>query len=376
VRKPAQSNYLRARNEKEVAALRELSARVGGNPLLVQASNGNTSIKLDGVLWIKASGRWMARAMQEETHVAVDLAKARECIANGIEIGAQNGWGNKLRPSIETAMHAVLRHRVVIHVHSINTITWAIRVDGPEQLKGRLKGLRWQWIPYAASGIPLAREIEKAVGEEQETDVLVLGNHGLVVCGRDCEKAEKLLWEVERRLATTPRPFPKPDTEALTTIARISRWKVPEVETLHALGTDGISQKVVQGGVLYPCQAMFLGQKMPLLPAIAADTKFTGQLRGEKTIPAFVAVEKCGVLLHEKMSSAERATLHGLAQVAQRTEECAQLRYLSWEEVAQVLSEGAGGYKEITGDAENANGEAERLNEECKVACDGNEFAS
>ena len=33
-----------------------LSARLGRDPLLVQASSGNTSIKLDGVLWIKASG--------------------------------------------------------------------------------------------------------------------------------------------------------------------------------------------------------------------------------------------------------------------------------------------------------------------------------
>jgi rhamnose utilization protein RhaD (predicted bifunctional aldolase and dehydrogenase) len=376
VKKPAQSDYLRARDEKEVGMLRELSARVGANPLLVQASNGNTSIKLDGALWIKASGRWMARAMEEETHMAVDLAEARECIENGIEIGPRIARESKLKPSIETAMHAVLRHRVVIHVHSINTITWAIRLDGPEQLRERLKGLRWEWIPYAASGIPLARAIEKAVGEEQETDVLVLGNHGLVVCGANCEKAERLLWEVERRLATTVRSFPKPDTEVLAALARYSRWKFPDVETLHALGTDGISLKIVKGGVLYPCQAMFLGQSMPLLTATAGGPKFSERMGGEKRMPPFVAIEKSGVLLHERMSSAERATLIGLAQVTQRTEEYAQLRYLNWEEVAQVLSEGVGGYKDMTEEA-NADGAATgKLSEECNVACDGNEYVS
>ena len=93
-------------------------------------------------------------------------------------------------------------------------------------------------------------------------------------------------------------------------------------------------------------------------------------------MPPFVAVEKSGVLLHEKMSSAERATLIGLAQVTQRTEECAQLRYLNWEEVAQVLSEGVGGYKDMTEEA-NANGAATgKLSEECNVACDGNEYVS
>src|ERR1700687_2751354 len=101
-------------------------------------------------------------------------------------------------------MHAILRHRVVIHVHSIKHLVWAIRLDGPDQLKERLAGLQWQWIPYASSGIPLAREIEKAVAGAPKTDVLILGNHGLVVCGHDCYAAEKLLCKVERRLAITP----------------------------------------------------------------------------------------------------------------------------------------------------------------------------
>src|SRR5256885_4911447 len=78
------------------------------------------------------------------------------------EIASPCAPKDELRPSIETAMHAVLRHRVVIHVHSINAIAWAIRVDGPGQLRERLAGLHWQWIPYTASGIPLARQIEKA----------------------------------------------------------------------------------------------------------------------------------------------------------------------------------------------------------------------
>ena len=138
---------------------------LGSDPLLVQASNGNTSIKLEGILWIKASGKWLAHATQEEMFVPLELAAVREAIQNGTEISPRYVPKNELRPSIETAMHAILRHRVVIHVHSINTIAWAIRLDGADQLKERLDGLHWQWIPYAASGIRLAREIEKAVAQ-------------------------------------------------------------------------------------------------------------------------------------------------------------------------------------------------------------------
>jgi rhamnose utilization protein RhaD (predicted bifunctional aldolase and dehydrogenase) len=133
--------FLPTRVEKELDCLRQLSARVGSNPLLVQASNGNTSIKLEGILWIKGSGKWLARANQEQILIPIELAEAKVTVEQGGEIAPRQISGNEMRPSIETAMHAVLPHRVVIHVHSINTIAWAIRSDGIEELTARLRGL-------------------------------------------------------------------------------------------------------------------------------------------------------------------------------------------------------------------------------------------
>jgi rhamnose utilization protein RhaD (predicted bifunctional aldolase and dehydrogenase) len=46
-----------AASHVELARLRQLTARIGADPLLTQASTGNSSTKLDGVLWIKASGQ-------------------------------------------------------------------------------------------------------------------------------------------------------------------------------------------------------------------------------------------------------------------------------------------------------------------------------
>jgi len=218
---------------------------------------------------------------------------------------------------------------------------------GPDLLTERLDGLPWQWIPYAASGIPLAREIQKAVASRPETDVLILGNHGLVVCGPDCHAAEKLLGEVERRLAITPRGFPKPDTTVLAIIARFSRWQFPDVDLLHALGTDAASRKILRGGVLYPCQAIFLGPTMPLLPPAAVISKFTERWSGQDTTPVFVAVERSGVMLNEKMTSAERATLMGLVHVDATNR---GIRTTSLSErggVMGVLNQGAHGYKEV-----------------------------
>ena len=364
MRKSVQPRLLSQRDEREVLSLRDLSARVGSDPLLVQASNGNTSIKLDGIVWIKASGKWLAHATQEGMFLPLELAEVKESIQKNTEIVPRFAQKHGLRPSIETPMHAILRHRVVIHVHSINALAWAIRLDGPDQLRAHLTGLHWQWIPYATSGIPLAREIEKAVASAPETDVLMLGNHGLVVCGQDCQAAEKLLREVEQRLAITPRRFPKPDTTVLAMIARFSRWRLPDVDSLHALGTDTVSREILKGGVLYPCQAIFLGSAMPLFPPAVVLSKFTERLYGTDRTPPFVAVERSGVMLNERMSSSERATLIGLVQVTQRTEESARLRYLNEVEVTDVVSKGAHGRKEVIVQMANSPADVKKLDEQ------------
>ena len=86
---------------KEIDALLALSASLGSNPLLVQASSGNTSAKLKGVLWIKASGKWLAQAAKEDTFLPVPLDGVIASIRRNEEVRVAGA-------SIETAMHAVL----------------------------------------------------------------------------------------------------------------------------------------------------------------------------------------------------------------------------------------------------------------------------
>ena len=260
----------------ELMELRQLSARIGANPLLVQASSGNTSTKMDDILWIKASGKWLINASDEDFLVCVRLANARRCLRENIAIP-------ETRASIETAMHAVLPHKVVIHVHSVNAIAWAVREDAPAQLSALLSGLAWQWIPYAPSGAPLAKNIERTLSCFPETSVLVLGNHGLVICGDRCRSAEHLLTEVESRLAIEPRPI-------------------------------GLRmQSILSGGALYPCQAIFLPETM---------NSRNHELRTGR-----------------HMTRAEEETFNGLVNVVQRIDTSAPIRYLTAVEVNNILGE-------------------------------------
>jgi rhamnose utilization protein RhaD (predicted bifunctional aldolase and dehydrogenase) len=329
--------------DSEIPPLLALSARLGSNPLLVQAGTGNTSVKIDGVLWIKASGKWLAHAGHDEILVPVDLAHTRRCVQQNADPAGECsiGSGKSLRTSVETAMHAVLRHRVVLHVHSVNTIAWAVRCDAVAMLTERFAGLRWKWIPYTASGLPLARAIEKATAGSPETDILVLANHGLVVCGEDCETAERLLHEVEARIAIQPRPAPEPDYSLLMRFTGISGWRLPSDPSVHTLGTDTWSSNVVSGGVLYPCQAIFLSPRMRVMPRSVLN-----DLRSEKANP-FLIVEGAGVVVNDRMTGPASATLTGLAQVLQRIEDSAPIRYLAEPEVESVMSADTYRYREL-----------------------------
>jgi len=252
----------------ELRELAALSARIGRDPLLTQASSGNTSIKIGGTLWIKGSGKWLARALDDDaTFVGVPLGSAFERIAGS---------------SVETATHAVVPQKVVIHVHSVNAISWAVRADAPQRLAERLAGIDWQWIPYVASGLPLARLVEAAIAERPELRVFILANHGLIVSGNDCADAESRLEEVERRVAADVRGSGPCD--------------------------DPVSRRILEGGILYPCQAMFLG---------AGTAPFSD--------PALTVTQ--------------RAVLDGLTQVVRRIDESAPLRYLSDDEVDALLGE-------------------------------------
>ena len=247
-------------------------------------------------------------------------------------------------------MHAVVPHRVVAHVHSVNTIAWAVRDDAPERLAFLLDGLDWQWIPYVPSGGPLARAVEQALSGTPDADVLVLGNHGLVVAGENCNAVEQLLDEVERRLAITPRLAPEPDYGLLIQLSGSSAWNLPDEPELHALATDEISRSILVGGILYPCQAIFSNSSSAALfqPVAPGDCRCKDR--------PFLMVEDAGTLLARSLMACEYAMLRGLAGVVQRIGPEAPIRYLTPAEIENGFNLDAYRYRELAsaGGVENA----------------------
>jgi rhamnose utilization protein RhaD (predicted bifunctional aldolase and dehydrogenase) len=248
----------------ELDSLRRLSARAGSDPLLVQAAGGNTSLKSDGVMWIKASGTWLKDALTRDIFVAVDHAALMQALARNdpacetcTDFVRTDLNASGLRPSIETTVHALMPQRVVVHVHCVNTIAWAIRSDAADRLSGRLAGFAWAFIPYARPGLPLAGAIAERL--RPGVDVLVLGNHGLVVAADTVAAAEALLDRVVQAVQRPVRAAPPIDRDALAKLCAGTPYRSAADDATHALATDALALRRGRDKVFYPDHVVFLG---------------------------------------------------------------------------------------------------------------------
>lgn len=328
--------------------LAALSARVGSNPLLVQGGGGNTSLKCDGQLWVKASGTWLAQAGDKDIFVRLPLEAVRAALRHpdGEARLALLPLDGGLRPSIETSLHALLPQAVVAHVHSVNTIAWAVRGNAETELARRLAGLRWAWVPYRRPGYPLTEAVSAVLAEAGPApDILVLANHGLVVAAESCDAAEALLQDVERRLALPARRFPAPDPARLHAANDLG-WRIAGSDLVHGLGTDPMALQIARGGALYPDHVVFLGAQAPVLPAerqvsaVVAEALATGA-----PAPVYALVPGAGVLLAPGVSPGAEAMLECLALVAARLPNADGLVYLDDNELAALTDWEAEAYR-------------------------------
>ncbi|MEI3851406.1 MULTISPECIES: class II aldolase/adducin family protein [Ensifer] len=336
----------------EFEALLDLSARVGADPLLVQGAGGNTSIKEGGTLWIKASGLWLAHARQRDVMVPVALDPLLDALerndpatekAQDFVIAERNPSG--LRPSIETTVHALMPQRVVVHVHCVETIATAVQTNGAAIAAERLAGIPHVFVPYARPGLPLARAIAERV--QDNTSVLVLGNHGLVVAAESVAGTAILLTDVTRRLTGQRRQAPTADLASLSRLAVDSGYRLPEDACLHAVAADLDSCRLAAGGSLYPDHVIFLGKGVvvaaPGETALSIEEK--RRAAGESLPPLLLFPGK-GVLVQKEMSAGAFAMARCLADVTARIPADARLRYLTEAENAELLGWDAEKYRQ------------------------------
>lgn len=306
-------------------AFRALSARLGQDPLRVQGPGGNTSIKSDGVMWIKASGTELADAQTAPIFVAVDRNAAKleaEGAGDGTCKATVLDRANTLRPSIETTFHAALDWPVVAHTHSIATLVHAISPQGRKEAARKLADLSTVFVPYAKPGLPLTREIMSRA--TTDTRIIVLENHGLICCGATVADVAQIMDEVESRLAMPVKPIPeKAEGPTLPGFERLPEsW----------IAQDDRACELALAGSYYPDHVVFLG---PALPKIDHGGK-----------PPVILFPGEGAYLRRGGTSSQRAMIRCLSDCLLRLPSTWQVEAIGADAEAELLDWDAEKYRQ------------------------------
>lgn len=338
-----------------VQALAEASQRIGNDPLLIQAAGGNTSVKDGDTLWVKGSGLWLRDALARPLFAPVALSQVRARVAANeadpvgpalLSTLAPPG----LRPSIETTLHALMPHRVVLHVHAVDAIAWAVLPDAQTYLATALEGMDWGWVDYERPGLPLTLTVA-ALMKTTAVDVLLMGNHGLVVGADTVAAAEQRLQAVIARLRCPVRIAPVADVPTLAHIAHGTGWQLPANGRSHAVATDPFNLARAQRGVLYPDHVVFLGHELAVAPEAmvasldaqdaASDAALSTWLRAQRAMdnpPPCIAVPGRGMLTRDDLPEAAHEMLVCLADVLQRLPDSPEPLYLPAEEALELAN--------------------------------------
>ena len=299
-----------------LADLNRHAAAIGEDQTLVQGAGGNLSGKDGDLVWVKASGTRLVEAEERPIFVGVDGPRARSAVLEVEDLRhlvVELADERASRPSIETALHTLLPHRFVFHVHAVGAVAAASRRDPSAALARMADVAPASWVPYAKPGIALARAVLAAVESAGESDeaVFLLGNHGLLTAAPDADRARALIDGVEAALRSRT--------------GRVLGDDAPADRTLLAPAgsLDDAGARLLTGGVLTPDEAVFLGSR----PFAAEDGQgATG-----------VITPDGAVHVSAELSADAREIARSMVEVAAHADPGAEVRYLDGAEVAALV---------------------------------------
>ncbi|MFE5599283.1 bifunctional aldolase/short-chain dehydrogenase [Streptomyces coelicoflavus] len=191
------------------AALLARSHRLGGDPRNTNYAGGNASAKGTGtdpvtggeveLMWVKGSGGDLGTLTEGGLAVLrLDRMRALRDVYPGVEredemVGAfdycLHGKGGAA-PSIDTAMHGLVKAAHVDHLHPDSGIALACAADG-EKLTAECFGDTVVWVPWRRPGFQLGLDIAAVKEANPQAVGCVLGGHGITAWGDTSEECER-----------------------------------------------------------------------------------------------------------------------------------------------------------------------------------------
>lgn len=326
-------------------SIRQFCAQVGKNPLLVQGAGGNVSWKENDVLWIKASGTWLADAVDKDIFVPVKLQHLTYALqSQDYSVIPQTVVNTPLKPSIETLLHALMPHSIVVHLHAVEVLAHLVRVDFKLSNYPTLDtSLNAKMVEYFKPGADLAKAIAEQLNETLDTRVIFLKNHGIIIGGKSIQEINNILDYLTTFFASpcaSPKLLTSPPPIRL---ANGIDFNPASDSKLHELSLDpALVSRLKNNWVLYPDHVVFLGVQPFLFKNMGHAKK---ELDENDSPPDVIFVQGIGTFTREPITRAKIAQLICYYDVIKRQKSNALLSTLTDAEIAKLVDWDAEKYR-------------------------------
>jgi rhamnulose-1-phosphate aldolase/alcohol dehydrogenase len=226
-------------SQAQIEELIGRSNRLGADPRNTNYAGGNTSAKgtasdpVTGedveLIWVKGSGgdlgtltpAGLAVLRPDRLRALVDvypgvdredeMVAAFDFCLHGLGGVVGSGLaGPGAAPSIDTAMHGLVRAPHVDHLHPDSGIALAAAADG-EELTRQCFGDRVAWVPWRRPGFQLGLDVAAIAAASPQAIGVVLGGHGITAWGATSAECEARSLEIIRTAAEFIEANGKPD---------------------------------------------------------------------------------------------------------------------------------------------------------------------
>ncbi len=328
--------------------LSDYCAHIGKDKLWVQGAGGNISWKDKTTLWVKASGTWLAHANQKNIFVAVDYQHLHKALTEeNFDIKPQNIKPQNikhqalttetLKPSIETLLHGLMKHSIVLHLHAVESLAYLIRPTKIWQNFLKTHGdssTEWIAVPYAKPGEKLAKAIANQLKHNKNANVIFMQNHGIVIGGETIDDIDNMLKKIHQILQTkpytpkTPQTIPAgfhPDYAPITPIE------------LQAFAYDEtLFHHLNHHWAICPDHVVFLGAE----PKIYQENSLP-----ESTEDDLIFIKNKGVFVTKNFSTSKKMQLQCYYDLLVRQKNHETLQILSQDDIAELLNWDAEHYR-------------------------------